>query len=315
MANVTDPLANTVSGTDPQNLMEYITRQRIYDSRFWKEECFGLTVSDVLEKASKLRCIGNLPTKFLSLVLKLLQLHPETDLVLEAFVDQDEFKYVRAVGCMYVRMTARPADIYEALEVRYRDFRKLRVWMSPEWSVLHVDEFVHELLTQTHVLGVALPRLPSRRTLEESGYLTPPRPTALKDVLEEHGGPLQYLRHLALVQQHPGAIEAWEKRRQPGDRDEKRSVEQWADSEETTIIRKRPASDKREEESRKEKKLKKKNDRSYGTLFKKSRVSTSKPSRDVESEGSAPPSLPANEDSEEYWNEQRSKLGLKPLQK
>jgi pre-mRNA-splicing factor 38A len=165
----------------------------------------------------KLRCVRNLPTKFLSLVLKLLQLHPETEMVLEAFVDQDEFKYARAVGCVYVRMTGRPPDTYEALEARYGDFRKLRVWIAPEWSVLRFDEFVHELLTQTHVLGIALPRLPSRRTLEESGYLTPPQPTALKDVLEDHGGPLQYLKHFALVQQHPAAVEAWNKRHQADD--------------------------------------------------------------------------------------------------
>jgi pre-mRNA-splicing factor 38A len=56
MANVTDPLAGAVHGTDPQNLMEYITRQRIYDCRYWKEECFGLTAADVLEKATHLKC-------------------------------------------------------------------------------------------------------------------------------------------------------------------------------------------------------------------------------------------------------------------
>jgi hypothetical protein len=66
MANASDPLANSLSGSDPQNLLEYITRQKIYDSRYWKEECFGLTVADVLEKAAKqLPCIGGLPTKCL----------------------------------------------------------------------------------------------------------------------------------------------------------------------------------------------------------------------------------------------------------
>jgi hypothetical protein len=134
--------------------------------------------------------------------------------------------------------------------------------MAPEWSVLRFDE----LLTQTHMLGIALPRLPSRRMLEESGYLTPPRPTALKDVLEDHGSPLQYLKHLALVQQHPAAVEAWNKRHQADDdRDEHRPAEQGAND---MTIRKRPASEEGGEESIKGKKLKKK-DRSYGTLFKK----------------------------------------------
>jgi pre-mRNA-splicing factor 38A len=306
MANVTDPLISAVSGTDPQNLMEYITRQRIYDSRFWKEECFGLTVADVLEKAATLQCIGNLPTRFLSLVLKLLQLHPETELVQEAFVDQDEFKYVRALGCMYIRMTARPVDIYETLEARYNDFRRLRVWMAPEWSILHMDEFVHQMLSQAHVLGIALPRLPSRKTLEDAGYLSPGRPTALKDLLEEYGGPLLYLKHKATVHRNPAATEAWEKRRHPGGmaREVKRT-----DKEDNN----HPfgGDDGDGGDSRKEKKRKK----TYGTLFKN--ASSTKANSDTK-EGPVSfhcQSGSANDNSEEYWNEERAKLGLKPLLK
>jgi len=86
MANVTDPLVNQLSGSDPQNLLEYITRQKIYDSRFWKEECFGLTVADVLEKCTHIKTIGTLPCHYLALTLKLLQLHPEHELIRSAFV-------------------------------------------------------------------------------------------------------------------------------------------------------------------------------------------------------------------------------------
>jgi hypothetical protein len=75
-------------------------------------------------------------------------------------------------------------------------------------------------------------------------------------------------------------------------------------------IRKRPASEGGGEESRKGKKLKKK-DRSYGTLFKKAGASASP---NVASQGSAARSSPVNEESNEYWNDQRAKLGLKPLQ-
>lgn len=300
MANVTDPLISTVSGTDPQNLMEYITRQRIYDSRFWKEECFGLTVADVLEKAATLQCIGNLPTRFLSLVLKLLQLHPETELVQEAFVDQDEFKYVRALGCMYIRLTARPVDIYEALEARYNDFRRLRVWIAPEWSIVHMDEFVHQMLSHAHVLGIALPRLPSRKTLEDAGYLSPGRPTALKDLLEEYGGPLLYLKHKATVHTNPAAIEAWEKRRSP---EAQASEVAFKEKNRGGIIEEG-------EESRNEKKRKK----SYGTLFKKS--GASKATVDIKEEGPVySQSGSANDNSDDYWNGERAKLGLKPLQK
>lgn len=289
MANVSDPLANTVSGSDPQNLMEYITRQKIYDGRFWKEECFGLTVADVLEKAATLECIGGLPTHFLALTLKLLQLYPETQLVIESFIQQDEFKYVQALGCLYVRLTGRPVEIYETLEPLYRDSRKLRQWNAGEWSITYMDDFIHTLLTSTHVVTIALPRLPNRRSLQDSGYLPEgPRPTALKDVLLEYGGPLEYLKHKALTEQNPAALEAWNQRQ-------------------ALIPQKEPKN-----ESHKEERPKKKKQRNYGNLFKSSdnKVGDSNATSASQAATAGPV-----EGSDEYWNEQRARLGLKPLQK
>ena len=43
MANQTVKDAISIKGTNPQYLVEKIIRTRIYDSRYWKEECFGLT--------------------------------------------------------------------------------------------------------------------------------------------------------------------------------------------------------------------------------------------------------------------------------
>ena len=43
MANRTVKDAHTVKGTNPQYLVEKIIRMRIYDSKYWKEECFALT--------------------------------------------------------------------------------------------------------------------------------------------------------------------------------------------------------------------------------------------------------------------------------
>jgi pre-mRNA-splicing factor 38A len=121
MANVTDPLTTALHGTDPQNLMEYIFHQKIHDSQYWKEECFGLTVVNVLEKAFQLQNIrepfdaNHQPTKFLCLVLKLLQIQPKGNLM-DEFISQEDFKYVQAFGAFYKRLTSRPADIYEKLE-------------------------------------------------------------------------------------------------------------------------------------------------------------------------------------------------------
>jgi pre-mRNA-splicing factor 38A len=43
MANRTTKDAKTIHGTNPQYLIEKIIRTRIYDSRFWKEDCFALS--------------------------------------------------------------------------------------------------------------------------------------------------------------------------------------------------------------------------------------------------------------------------------
>jgi pre-mRNA-splicing factor 38A len=333
MANVTDPMIASLSGSDPQNLMEYITRQKIYDSRYWKEECFGLTLADVLERAAEtIECIGSLPTKFLSLTLKLLQLHPETELVDTAFVQQDEFKYVRALGCLYIRLTARPIDIYETLEALYSDKRKLRVWSGHEqsWSILHFDEWIHELLTESRVVGITLPRLPARRVLQDAGYLAEgPRPTALKDVLTEHGGVLEYLEYKVKVEKSPAAISLWEKRQgktipitttksesQKKGQDSEGNDDQDVEDGQVEVpvpdtVRDRIDGDAEATEEKNKERRPKKKQRNYDNLFKSKDKKSKKP------KGETAPSGPAQhaEGSDEYWNEQRAKLGMKPLQK
>ena len=39
----------------PQNLIEYISRQKIYDSVYWKQECFGLSAERLVDKAVELK--------------------------------------------------------------------------------------------------------------------------------------------------------------------------------------------------------------------------------------------------------------------
>eukprot|EP00960_Hanusia_phi_P008098 231986-Hanusia_phi.AAC.1 len=131
MANKTDPLAASVHGTNPQFLVEKILRQKIYDDNYWKEHLFGLTAETIVDRAMELDHIGgtfggnNKPTVFVQLVLKLLQLQPEKEIVLE-FIKNEEFKYVRALGAFYLRLTGRTLDIYQYLEPLLNDYRKLR---------------------------------------------------------------------------------------------------------------------------------------------------------------------------------------------
>lgn len=306
MANRTDPLAAQLSGQDPQNLIEYITRQKIYDSRYWKETCFGLTVADVLEKAaSEVETMGGLPTPFLSLLLKLLQLNAEPELIIEGFIEQEEFKYARALGAMYLRLVGRPADIYETLEGLYADHRKLRYWSAPYWSIRHMDELVHDLLTETFVAGITLPRLPSRKVLVDAGYLPEgPRPTALKELLLQHGGPLDYLKYKAVVEKSPSAIAAWEARPEAAHENEKKQ-------EKDNGAKKKEKSTSSSSSS----KPKKKKARNYENLFKKSSDEKTADSSSAAATAAATAAAPmtVEEGSKEYWDSERAKLGLAPL--
>ena len=95
MANVTDPFAEAVHGTNPQNLVEKITRLKIYESLYWKEQCFGLTAETLIDKAVMLKYCGGIyggnvkPTPFLCLTLKLLQLQPEKEIIYEFIKNED----------------------------------------------------------------------------------------------------------------------------------------------------------------------------------------------------------------------------------
>lgn len=62
MANRTDKEANAIHGKDPQNLIDYIVRQKVYDTLYWKEHCFGLNPETLIEKAIALDHVGKFQT-------------------------------------------------------------------------------------------------------------------------------------------------------------------------------------------------------------------------------------------------------------
>ncbi|KAJ2501268.1 hypothetical protein GGH96_002073 [Coemansia sp. RSA 1972] len=179
MANRTSSTAQSVHGTDPQFLIETTFRQRIYDSVYWKDQCFGLTITGVMEKASTLTSLGGCygasrkPTNFLCLLLKLLQLQP-TPLMLHELINQRDFKYLRALALLYFRLTEPSVDIYQTLEPLYEDFSKLRMrGDGGEFEIVRMDEFVDVLLREKQACFVTLPVLTRRGMLEDTGQLAP----------------------------------------------------------------------------------------------------------------------------------------------
>lgn len=70
---------------------------------YWKEHCFGLTAESLVDKAVQLTHTGGTyggqrkPTNFMCLLLKLLQLQPEKEIIVE-FIKNEDYKYVRLLG-------------------------------------------------------------------------------------------------------------------------------------------------------------------------------------------------------------------------
>ena len=65
------------------------------------------------------------PTEFLCLTLKLLQLQPNKEIILE-FIRNEDHKYLRILGAYYLRLVGNSVEIYQTLEPLLNDYRKLR---------------------------------------------------------------------------------------------------------------------------------------------------------------------------------------------
>lgn len=120
------------------------------------------------------------------LVLKMLQIQPEKDIVIE-FIKNEDFKYVRILGAFYLRLVGRPLEVYQYLEPLYNDYRKVpscetpscllllpvircRCWhaqvrlrgSSGAFELSYVDVLVDQMLTSDYMFDIALPHLPAR---------------------------------------------------------------------------------------------------------------------------------------------------------
>ncbi|CAK7272729.1 hypothetical protein SEPCBS57363_005295 [Sporothrix epigloea] len=179
------------NGLNPATIMEKAVRERIVDSYFWKEQCFGVNEADIVDRVVEhVSCIGGTtgttqkPTPFLCLALKLLQLAPN-DAILAAYLQQggEKFKYLRALALFYVRLTRTAVDVYTTLEPFLADRRKLRQKTRAGTRLTFVDAFADDLLVQTRVCATSLWKLPQREDLEDLGKLEP-RESALGDIDE-----------------------------------------------------------------------------------------------------------------------------------
>ena len=179
------------NGLNPATIMEKAVRERIVESYFWKEQCFGVNEADVVDRVvAHVSYVGGItgvaqkPSPFLCLAFKLLQLAP-ADAVLQAYLGRggERFKYLRALACFYVRLTRPAKDVYRLLEPHLGDYRKLRSRWRGGVRLVHVDEFVDQLLTKDRVCATSLWKLAKRDVLEDLDELEP-RVSPLGDIEE-----------------------------------------------------------------------------------------------------------------------------------
>ena len=203
-----------IRGVNPATLFEKAVRDRITESYYWKEQCFGLNAATLCDRAVELGYIGGTygvsekPTPFLCLAFKMLQLAPDRDIILEYinFTDGEneeeeeeemvvktrgDFKYLRALAAFYVRLTFEPVEVYKTLEPLLLDYRKLKRRVGDSFILTHVDQFVDDLLTKERVCGTSLWKLPARSLLEDLDLLderVSPLAAELEDMDDEVNG-------------------------------------------------------------------------------------------------------------------------------
>ncbi|KAH8701785.1 putative RNA binding protein [Talaromyces proteolyticus] len=201
-----------VRGVNPITLFEKAVRDRITDSYYWKEQCFGLSAATLCDRAIELTSIGGTyglaqkPTPFLCLAFKMLQLSPEREVVLEYLNFSDpgsddetadsedpdaevvkgrgDFKYLRALAAFYIRLTFEPVDIYKYLEPLLLDYRKLKQRRRENYLLTTMDQFIDSLLTKDRVCATSLWKIPPRQQLEDLDLLEE-RVSPLADELDE----------------------------------------------------------------------------------------------------------------------------------
>ncbi|SPO00186.1 related to pre-mRNA-splicing factor 38A [Cephalotrichum gorgonifer] len=181
------------NGLNPSTIMEKAVRDRIIDSYFYKEQCFALNEADIVDRVVEhVSFVGGTygssqkPTPFICLAFKLLQLAPSDDVLAEYLnLGGEEFKYLRALACFYVRLTRRAQDVHKMVEPFLEDYRKLRRKGRAGTTMTHMDEFVDDLLCKDRVCGTSLWKMPKREVLEDLDLLEPRSTSDVEAMLEE----------------------------------------------------------------------------------------------------------------------------------
>lgn len=171
------------------HLVEPIIRHRIQDSLFYKQHLFStneLSIVPVIVR--EVQYIGGTdssgrPSPFLCCLLRMLELEPSDD-ILSLYLRQNgynEFKYLTALALLYSRMVCGPATVFALFDEYISDYRRLRSRLKvPQfvndlpvhYKVIHMDEWVDQLVESDRVVDLAMAYLVPRKTLVQKGEVS-----------------------------------------------------------------------------------------------------------------------------------------------
>lgn len=152
---------STYKGLNTTQLIEKITRERIFDSLYWKQYCFNINAASLLDRAVEIGCIGNIPTSgspfpFICLFVKLIQLMPSREII-EFYATQDRFKYLKVLGLLFVRLVYRDYLWLRRELTKNEDYRKVRIFENDGYKLSYIDEVVDRLIEDERFIGLTLP--------------------------------------------------------------------------------------------------------------------------------------------------------------
>ncbi|CAK9435603.1 uncharacterized protein LODBEIA_P03300 [Lodderomyces beijingensis] len=177
--------------TNKSHLIEAIIRHRIQDSIFYKQHLYLTNEATILKVITEhVKYIGGVdssgrPSPFLQCLFRMLELDPSKE-IMEVYLHQlkfHEFKYLLAMALMYTRLTGSSEEIYKVLDQFNQDYRKLKFKLkTPEfdanglpvfYKIIHMDEFIDDLLTKERIVDLIVSRLTPRTSLVEKGLVAP----------------------------------------------------------------------------------------------------------------------------------------------
>ena len=173
-----------------QSVVDQIVRNRIYSNIYWKERLAGVNAEDIIDRMIEIKYAGGTyggnrkPTKFLCIVLKLLQMGLDKKIIYK-LIENDNYKYIRLIGLFYLRLVGSAEEVYTTCEKMLADYRKVILRLHDgSYEVVYMDDVVDDMMRKEIMFDVVLPRLTKRHVLEDMGKLESKR-SVLEDEIEK----------------------------------------------------------------------------------------------------------------------------------